>query len=88
MKLAEIASKDVFKNREKYYNNKQEFFLKIKNTKGLLSACVERCEDETEDYCHYYFEYSFGYNEKDFIGINDKLIEHIYCKVDGILYDN
>ena len=77
MKLAKIASKDVFKNREKYYNNKQEFFLKIKNTKDLLSACVERCEDETEDYYHYYFEYCFGYNEKDFIGINDKLIEYI-----------
>ena len=77
MKLIEITSKDVFKNREKYYNNKQEFFLKIKDTKGLLSACMERCEDETEDYYHYYFEYYFGYNEKEFIGINDKLIEYI-----------
>ena len=37
MKLIEITSKDVFKNREKYYNNKQEFFLKIKNTKDLLN---------------------------------------------------
>ena len=78
MKLIEITNKDVFKNREKYYNNKQEFFLKIKDTKGLLSACVERDEDETEDYYHYYFEYYFGYNEKEFIGISDKLIEYIY----------
>lgn len=78
MKLIEITSKDVFKNREKYYNNKQEFFLKIKDTKDLLSACVECDEDETEDYYHYYFEYYFGYNEKEFIGISDKLIEYIF----------
>ncbi len=86
MKLTEITREDVIENCEKYYNNKQEFFLKIKDTKGLLSAYIERCEEETEDDYHYYyehyycyyFEYYFGYNEKDSIHIKDKLLEHIY----------
>ena len=86
MKLTEITREDVIENCEKYYNNKQEFFLKTTETKNLLSAYVERYETETEDDYHYYFEHSyhyrfecdFGSNEKDFINIKDKLIEHIY----------
>ena len=86
MKLTEITREDVIENCEKYYNNKQEFFLKTTETKNLLSAYVERYETETEDDYRYYFEHSyhyrfecdFGSNEKDFINIKDKLIEHIY----------
>lgn len=86
MKLTEITREDVIENCEKYYNNKQEFFLKTTETKNLLSAYVERYEIETEDDYHYYFEHcyhyrfecDFGSNEKDFINIKDKLIEHIY----------
>ena len=86
MKLTEITREDVIENCEKYYQNKQEFFLKTTETKNLLSAYIERYEEETEDDYHYYFEYcyhyrfecDFGYNEKDFINIKDGLIEHIY----------
>ena len=86
MKLTEITREDVIENCEKYYNNKQEFFLKTTETKNLLSAYIERYEEETEDDYNYYFEhyycyyfvYYFGYNERDFINIKDGLIEHIY----------
>ena len=62
MKLTEITHEDVIENCEKYYNNKQEFFLKIKDTKGLLSAYIERCEEETEDDYHYCFEHYYYYS--------------------------
>ena len=89
MKLTEITREDVIENCEKYYNNKQEFFLKIKGRKDLLSVYIERYEEETEDDYHYCFEHYYVYyfeyycddedgEEKDYIGLDEGFIQHIY----------
>lgn len=77
--VIEITSTNVFQNREKYYQSGQEFFLKIKHIKDLVDAYLERYKYETEDHYRYCFRCYFE-DGKDFININDKIIQHIYIE--------
>ena len=73
MELIEITRKEVTNNCEKYFKNKQQFFIKTKDEKGLRSAYLYRYERY-----HNNFGYCFDYDEGESVSLGNKNIEHIY----------
>ena len=77
MELVEITREEVVNNCEKYFENKQQFFIKIKHIKGLLTAYLYRFEDWNDD-LEQIWSYRFIYDCGDLDPLDEGYIQHIY----------
>lgn len=78
MELIEITREEVINNCEKYFENEQQFFLKIKFEKGLRGAYLYRLEEWNSDLEQIEYSYLFEYcdGERDFL--EEENIQTIY----------
>ena len=73
MELIEITREEVINNCEKYFENKQQFFIKTKYERGLRSAYLYQWEKSLDN-----FAYCFDYDDGESASFEDEDIEHIY----------
>ena len=65
MKLVKITQKEVIENREKYFNSKTQFLLKMKDSKYYHTATIARFEDWDDDLEQDVYYYCFEYENYD-----------------------
>ena len=78
MELVEITREEVVKNCEKYFENKQQFFIKTKYKKGLESAYLYQWEKYDDNFEEIKVVYCFDYDTGNSAAFEDEEIEHIY----------
>lgn len=85
MKITEITREDVIKNCEKYYQNKQHFLIRRKNTKGLTSEYISSSMSFRNGRREI-TGYGFHSGKNDWCGsydLDDDAIQHIYlCELE------
>ena len=76
-KLKEITFREVFYNIKEYYNNRKQFFIKVRHIRGLRTAYLHRSidwdDDEQAEISSYRFEW-----DGEYLDILDVNIQHIY----------
>ena len=78
MELIEITREEVINNCEKYFENDQQFFIKIKYEKGLRGAYIYRFEEWDDDLEQIKYFYGFEYDNRERELFEEEEIEHIY----------
>ena len=79
MELIEITREEVINNCEKYYENEQQFFVKIKGEKRLHSAYLYQWEKYDDNYEEIIGRlYCFDFDDGESYPFEDEDIEHIY----------
>ena len=78
MELIEITRKEVINNCEKYYENRQQFFIKTKHKEGLESAYLYQWEKYDDNFEEIKVVYCFYYDSGNSASFEDEDIEHIY----------
>ena len=77
--LKEITFREVFYNIKEYYNNRKQFFIKIRHVKGLRTAYLHRTiewdDEEKLEMWSYTFEFECDIEDLDILDGN---IQHIY----------
>lgn len=76
-KLKEITFREVFYNIKEYYNNRQQFFIKIRHVKGLRTVYLYRSIDWDDDEQAEIYSYRFEC-DGEYLDILNKEIQHIY----------
>ena len=79
MELVEITREEVINNCEKYFENKQQFFVKTKYRQSWRSAFLypELVYDDDLNEYSWYYEFEFEDDITEHLDINAKYIEHI-----------
>ncbi len=80
-KLKEITVEEIQNNIEKYYNNRKQFFVKIKHAKALRTAYLYRFDDWDDDLEQEIWSYRFEYDDDDdgnLDHLDEGYIQHIY----------
>ena len=75
--LKEITFREVFYNIKEYYNNRKQFFIKIRHVKGLRTAYLHRSIDWDDDEQAEIWSYRFECDD-EYLDILNKEIQHIY----------
>lgn len=78
MELIEITREEVINNCEKYFENKQQFLLKIKGSKYYRTATITRFEDWDDDLEREVYYYVFEYENYDRDNLEEDYFENIY----------
>ena len=79
--LKEITVEEIQNNIEEYYNNRKQFFVKIKHIKGLRTAYLYRFDDWDDDLEQEIWSYRFEYDGDDdgnLDALDEGYIQHIY----------
>lgn len=78
MELIEITREEVINNCEKYFENKQQFFIKTKDEKELRSAYIYQWETYDDNFEKIERRHCFDFDDGDCYPFKDEDIEHIY----------
>lgn len=78
MELVEITREEVINNCEKYFENEQQFLLKIKDSKYYRTATITRFEDWDDDLEREVYYYRFEYENYDRDSLEEDYFENIY----------
>ena len=78
MELIEITREEVINNCEKYFENEQQFLLKIEGSKYYRTATITRFEDWDDDLEQKVYYYRFEYENYDHDSLDEGYFEHIY----------
>ena len=78
MELIEITREEVINNCEKYFENEQQFLLKIKDSKYYRTATITRFEDWDDDLEREVYYYRFEYENYDRDSLEEDYFENIY----------
>lgn len=78
MELIEITREEVINNCEKYFENGQQFLLKIKDSKYFRTATITRFEDWDDDLEQEVYYYRFEYENYDRDSLDENYFENIY----------
>ena len=78
MELIEITREEVINNCEKYFENEQQFLLKIKGSKYYRTATITRFEDWDDDLEREVYYYCFEYENYDRDNLEEDYFENIY----------
>ena len=78
MELIEITREEVINNCEKYFENEQQFLLKIKDSKYFRTATITRFEDWDDDLEQEVYYYCFEYENYDRDNLEEDYFENIY----------
>ena len=78
MKLVKITQEEVIKNCEKYFQNKNQFLLKIEGSKYYRTATIVRFEDWDDDLEQEVYYYCFEYENYDRDNLEEGYFENIY----------
>ena len=77
--LKEITVEEIQNHIEEYFNNHQQFFIKLRYMKGLNSAYLSRFANWNDD-LEQIWSYNFEYDDGDFHNLEEdkSSFEHIY----------
>ena len=79
MKLVEITREEVINNCEKYFENGQQFFVKIKHIKELRTAYLYHFVEWDDILKQEMWSYRFKYDDdEDLDQLDEGFIQHIY----------
>ena len=78
MELIEITREEVINNCDKYFKNRQQFFIKTKDEKELRSAYVYQWETYDDKFEKIERRSCFDFDDVDCYSFEDEDIEHIY----------
>lgn len=76
--LKEITVEEIQNKIEEYYENHEQFFVKIKHVKGLLTAYLYRFDNWDDDLEQGIWSYRFEYDCGDLDPLDEGYIQHIY----------
>ena len=78
MELVKITQEEVIKNCQKYFQNKNQFLLKIEGSKYYRTAIITRFEDWDDDLEQEVYYYRFEYENYDRDNLDEDYFEKIY----------
>ena len=78
MELVKITQEEVIKNCQKYFQNKNQFLLKIEGSKYYRTATITRFKDWNDDLEQEVYYYRFEYENYDRDSLEEDYFEKIY----------